>query len=442
MKSNSEELGFAITSLIFYNEGEEHMKKQVRRGFGKGWVLILYAFLAYFTATAVGSAMNVAAGTLSDLRGWSSTLLTSFISLGSIANIVAGFVFGRLSINHSAKKLSILCSIVYIAALIGLGLTSQIWIFAACLIIANGISCALGYQLSPVIISKWFPKRKGMIMGIVTMGIPFCAGVASLIYNAGYSKFGSVGGFSGFMIVAAAAMIILALFITDDPAKVGYVPDNGVEAVSETDKVIHNNSIWTTGKLLRTPQVWIHGIALGFQLTFASGLMVQLVPRLLELGYNINTAATMMIASGLLACVGSYICGLIDQKVGARRAAYTSYIFGAVAMFTNLTGTTVGVWISLVCIGMVVGGAANWPASLCIELFGENFANGYGVIQPIIQLVGAVGPAFFALIAGSTGGYRIPYLAGAGLMIIGLLMFALLAKSDFVKKEEAKYMNA
>jgi hypothetical protein len=87
---------------------------------------------------------------------------------------------------------------------------------------------------------------------------------------------------------------------------------------------------------------------------------------------------------------------------------------------------------------MVVGGAANWPASLCVEEFGDSFANGYGVIQPIIQATGAIGPAFFAVIAGATGNYTIPYICGAILMIVGLIAFKFLAKAGFVKNEEQK----
>ena len=143
-----------------------------------------------------------------------------------------------------------------------------------------------------------------------------------------------------------------------------------------------------------------------------------------------------MMASGLLAMPGSYLCGVIDSKIGARKAACTSYVFGIIAMAANLSGINIGVWASLVCIGMVVGGAANWPASLCIEEFGDSFANGYGIIQPIIQLVGAVGPAFFALIAGATGSYRIPYMCGAVLMAAGLICFVMFAKPGFVKREE------
>lgn len=415
------------------------METKVKKGYGKGWALILYAFLAYFTATAVGSAMNAASGTLSELRGWNAALLTSFISLGSIANVVAGFIFGKLSTKASAKKLSVFCSIVWIAVVLGMGVTTNLWAFAFCLIIANGISNALGYQLAPVMIAKWFPKRKGIIMGIVTMGIPLCSGVATMMYQAGYAAMGSLGGFLPFIAVLVVALIVLLLFLADDPSEKGFTPDNGVSVDVEEEKGINKESIWTTKKLLATPQVWIHGITLGVQLLFASGLMVQLFPRLLEIGFDPGTAGMMMLASGLLALPGSYLCGVLDSKIGARKAAYTSYIFGILAMVLNLTGNTVCVWSSLVCIGMVVGGAANWPASLCIEEFGDSFANGYGIIQPMIQLVGAIGPAFFAAFYGMTGSYRIPYICGGVLMLVGLLGFALFAKPGFVKKEEEKY---
>ena len=95
--------------------------------------------------------------------------------------------------------------------------------------------------------------------------------------------------------------------------------------------------------------------------------MVQLFPRLLEIGFAEGTAGMMMLASGLLALPGSYLCGVIDSKIGARKAAYTSYVFGILAMVLNLTGNTVCVWLSLVCIGMVVGGAGKLAGISCVS---------------------------------------------------------------------------
>ncbi len=412
---------------------------KAKKGFGKGWLLIIYGFLGFFTATGVSSSMNAAAGILADLRGWEAAVLTSMISLGCIANIVACFVLGKLASKYSAKTLSIISFIVYAVLTIGMGISTNLAVFAFCLIFASGISCGIGYQLGPVMIAKWFPKRKGIVMGIVTMGIPLCAGVATMFYQKGYSIAGSLGGFLPFLAVAAVALLLLLFFIKENPEDCGYIPDNGLEIEGAEETHQHKDSIWTTSKLVKTPQVWAHGIALGLQLLFASGIMVQLFPRLLEIGFTPDTAGLMMLASGLMALPGSYVCGVIDSKIGARKAACSSYLFGVIAMIANLTGTTAGVWVSLVCIGMVVGGAANWPASLCIEEFGDSFAEGYGFIQPVIQCVGAVGPAFFAVFYGMTGSYRIPYICGGVLMAIGLVFYLFACKPGFVKAEEAKY---
>lgn len=424
-------------------------QKNVKQSFGKGWILIIYALICYFISSSVGSSMNVAAGILSQENGWSSTVLTSMISLGSIANVIAGFLFGRLCVKYSAKKLSIICGFIYVVSIMLMGYSTSLWVFALFLIISNGISCAWGYQISPVIIANWFPKRKGIVIGIVTMGIPIGAGLSSVLYNIGYTNWGLKGGFSIFAVIAIIAIGILAFMISDNPEEKGFFPDNDktmtkedAERILAEEAKLSENSIWTTKKLLRTPQVWINSFTLGIQLIFASGLMVQIIPRLLELNYDINTAIQMMMACAILSCIGSYICGVLDSKFGPRKAASVTYIFGMVAMFANVSGTHAGVLISLVLIGAVVGGAANWPASLSVEYWGRtDFAKGYGVMQPMIQLIGAIGPAFFAILANVFGSYKYSYLAGAGLMFIGLILFNVLTDPDFVKKEEAKLIK-
>ena len=416
------------------------MKKAAKKGFGMGWALIFYALVCFFSSSAVASSMNIAAGILEKNHGWNAALLTSMISLCSVANIVAGFVFGRLVVKRSAKKLSIVALVAYIVSLLLLGSAKNLIVFGIFMILAGGLSNGIGYQIAPVMISRWFPRRKGVVMGIVTIGIPLCNGFATMIYSAGYRIGGEFGGFAIYIPFALVSLLVLLFFLSDNPRDRGYLPDNGagVEEAEEKPAAEKGKSIWTTRKLLATPQVWIHGITLGIQLLFAGGLMVQLYPRLVEIGFDDGTAQLMMMASGLLAVPCSYLCGLMDAKIGARKAACSSYICGILAMILNLTGNTVCVWLSLVCIGMVVGGAANWPASLCIEEFGDSFAEGYGIIQPMIQVVGAVGPVFFASIFSISGSYRASYICGAVLMAVGLVAYLVLAKAGFVKTEEEK----
>ena len=416
------------------------MKAAVKKGYGLGWALIVYALICFFSSSAVASSMNIAAGILEENHGWNAALLTSMISLCSVANIVAGFILGRLAVKRSAKKLSAAALVAYIVTLVCLGSAHNLIIFSVFMILAGGLSSGIGYQIAPVLISRWFPRRKGVVMGIVTMGIPLCSGFATMIYSVGYRAMGEFGGFAIYIPFALVSLLILLFFLSDDPRDKGYEPDNSAFLPEGADAPAPSggDTFWTTKKLLTTPQVWVHGITLGVQLLFAGGLMVQLYPRLLEIGFAPATAQLMMLVAGLLAVPCSYLCGLLDAKIGARKAACSSYICGVLAMVLNLTGNTVCVWLSLVCISIVVGGAANWPASLCIEEFGKNFAKGYGILQPMIQVVGAVGPVFFASFYSVTGSYRFSYICGAVLMAVGLAAYLLFAKAGFVKAEEAK----
>ncbi len=73
-------------------------------------------------------------------------------------------------------------------------------------------------------------------MGIVTMGIPLCSGFATMMYQAGYAAMGSLGGFLPFIAVLVVALIVLVVFLADDPADKGFNPDNGAEAEAEEEK--------------------------------------------------------------------------------------------------------------------------------------------------------------------------------------------------------------
>lgn len=95
----------------------------------------------------------------------------------------------------------------------------------------------------------------------------------------------------------------------------------------------------------------------------------------------------------------------------------------------NLTGQRVVVFASLVLIGVVVGCADNWPVNVCAELYGrEGFSASFGVMQPVIQLVGAVGPAAFALVANATGSYDASFVMAAVMMGVGLVAYSALMR--------------
>ena len=166
---------------------------------------------------------------------------------------------------------------------------------------------------------------------------------------------------------------------------------------------------------------------LGIQLVFSGGIMVQVIPRLVEVGFSLDEATAVLIISSVCACVGSFAFGVIGDKYGVDRGVRLSFAVGLVAALMNLTGQRVVVFASLVLIGVVVGCADNWPVNVCAELYGrEGFSASFGVMQPVIQLVGAVGPAAFALVANATGSYDASFVMAAVMMGVGLVAYSAL----------------
>lgn len=410
----------------------------------RAWPLLVFSVLCYFLTSTVASSMNIAAGILETERGWSATLITSCISLASLANVVFGFLTGRACVGHSAKRLCLVWGALYLAGVACMGFSKLFAVFAVSMIVANAASSALGYNTVPVLLAYWFPQKKGTVQGFVSMGIPLGAGFASMVYSWGYSQLGIDAAFAPFMLVAAAAMALLALGISDTPEEHGLVPDTmerreahkpelGASAGSGSDATPANGS----RELLRNPRFLALSVVLGIQLIYSGGLMVQIAPRLYEIGYTMDEAVLAMLVSALFACVGSFICGVIGDRFGSRTGAIVTFATGIVAVLLNLAGSPVCVFASLALIGVVTGGADNWPVNICAEYFGrEGFSGSFGLMFPIIQLVGAVGPGLFALTASATGSYVVSYTCAAVLMGIGLVLFVLLTRNGLLGERE------
>lgn len=409
----------------------------------RAWPLLVFSVLCYFITSTVASSMNIAAVLLEQARGWDGVLITSMISVASVGNVVAGFVAGRACSKVSAKRLCVLWGVLYVAGLALMGISKEFALFSVSMVVANAASSALGYNTVPVLLANWFPTKKGTVQGFVSMGIPLGAGFASIVYNIGFNALGVDGAFVPFMVIAAIALALLAFGISDTPEERGLVPDTLERC--EPHKVDRSQAGEAVGdknlasQLLRNPRFILLSLVLGIQLIFSGGLMVQLAPRLIELGYTMDEALGAMLASALFACAGSFICGVIGDKFGSRVGAILSFVLGIVAIALNLSGNSACVFASLAFIGVVVGGADNWPVNICAEYFGrEGFASSFGLMLPIIQLVGAIGPSFFALISGATGSYVVSYIAGAALMAAGLVAFLALTRNGMLGEGEAK----
>ncbi len=412
----------------------------------KGWFFIFYVAIAYLLISCVTNAMSVAVNMYNGMYGWNPTTIYTMISVASGCSVVAAFVMGRLCSKYSPKIISIVLATLYVVGTLLLGRVSAFWQLGLILCVVHPCALSWGYNVNPVMIANWFPRKKGLVMGWATMGLPLGAGLAAKIFLWANQNLGFANAFAPFSAIAFIGLLILVFWVKVDPEEAGYRPDNDNSMTSEQAQEMFRqtkraaaNSPWTTSRLLKTKQLWFIVIPFGIQTLFSNGVMGQMIPRLVELGYPQAEAVNMLFITAIIAAVGSYLCGILDAKVGPKKATMVVFVAAILALLLNLTGNVALLWVSLALIGVCIGGAANFVASLGVELWGRaNFSRAYGVIQPINQLIGAFGSAFFAQIAARFGGYNASYIAVAVLLFIGLVIFSRV-NGSFVKEREAEF---
>lgn len=395
---------------------------------GRVFVFGAYMALCYYLTAALGSSMNTAGTSLENAFGWSFADIATIISLGNVLNVIVGFLAGHYCSRHSAKRAGVALGVLFAVCVFGIGFADSLPAFAVFYVIANSAGAAWGYNVNPILLAKWFPRQKGMILGVSSIGIPVAAGTAPIIYLYASELLGAAPAFSVFAVVSVFACAALALVSASVGRSVGSAEAAAESATSSDGPSPASEAAprsLTRVDVIRDRDAWVLAISLGVQFLYCSGLSVQVVPMLSSFGIGTRVATLLMLLVAGGSIVGSTVCGMIDTKFGARRATVLAYVLAIFSMLLMATGNGVCATISLLPISFCMGGCDNWPMSLCIEHYRtEDFSTAYGLIFPVVQLVGAGGAAFFASLMQLTGSYQVPCLLMAGMLAVTMAVFS------------------
>ena len=197
---------------------------KARDRYHRAWPLLLFSLLCYFMTGTVSSIMNVSVGIMEAERGWNATLLTASMSIASLVNVVTGFVAGRMSSRGSARRACLVWGVLYCVGILLMGVSSSAGLFVVAMVAANAASSAWGYNTVPVLITNWFPTKKGSVQGFTSMGI-LLGSFSTVLYTQTYRMLGSQWATVPFAVIAGVTLLVMALGVTDCPEQSGLAPD-------------------------------------------------------------------------------------------------------------------------------------------------------------------------------------------------------------------------
>ena len=372
-------------------------EKQSMNNFGIGWGTILYCLLMFFLYVGmINDGTNVLAPAAAANCGVEpGTIITMNGYAGMIA--VIGFIIaGQINKKIGPRLTSAICLIISGVTYIGCGNATSVMLYTVCMTLCATGMMSAGYVAGGTLVANWFPKNKGIVMGYTTMGHNFASAFYVAIMTGLIATMGSMNKASWLPGVAAIILGIVGfIFMRNTPQERGINPDNVSDEVyaSEYDTA-EDDSDWTTIKLLKTKETWFAAIFTGLFQICSVGVMQQLVTRnIRDFGMTQGAALTLMTIVALIGVFGSWIIGVIDQKIGTKKTMQFFGIWYAAALVINvLAKGQVGLlfYLSILMIGMGIGGSANFTTSLPTSIFGrQGFDKVNSVVFPIQGFVTA-----------------------------------------------------
>lgn len=403
-----------------------------------GWGTILYCLLMFwFYVGFVNDGSNITAPAVAEKLG---VMPGTIMNMNSVAGIVGVFFFiiiGQINRRIGARLTSgiftIIAGIGYICIGNARGVLS--YTIAMCFVV-GGIMSA-GYIAGGTLVAQWFPKKKGVVMGYTTMGHNLASAFYVPIITWLVGHFGVGRG----VVIPAAAAVILGvfgfIFIRNTPQERNMNPDNVSDEVYRTEYFvghIDDEKAWDVKGLLRIKELWLAAVTTGFFQICSVGVMSQLVIRNVSLGFTQNQAISLMTVIACIGVVGSWLVGILDDKIGTKRTMILFGIWYMAALLANASETRVGIYLSIFMIGMGIGGSANFTTSLPTSIFGRHeFDKVNSVIFPIQGLITALCFAVNGIVLNLTGNLRNAYLVFAAVAAVDVLLVLLIDEHKYNK---------
>jgi sugar phosphate permease len=400
------------------------------------WIVAGITFLALLSSAGIGATRAVLVLPLEHDFGWDRATISLALSINLLLFGLCGPFAGALMARFGVRRV-MLAALSTLAAAVGLStLMTQAWQLVALWGVAVGLgSGAMALVLGATVAARWFVKRRGLITGVfaastATGQLIFLPQQAAIIEAAGWR--------TAVLLVAGVAIVVavlVALFMRDDPRRIGVQAYGSEEAVLAPASAAAPGgnpfaiAITTLVDGARVREFWL--LAGSFAICGATtvGLIsVHLIPASVEHGLPEVTAAGMLAAMGAFDLVGTTFSGWLTDRIDARKLLVWYYTFRGIALLFLPSAYALGV---PALAAFVVFYGLDWVATVppTVRLVADRFGKDrvgpvFGWIFAAHQFGGSIAAFAAGAIRTWQGDYLYAFLAAGALCLVatGLIL--------------------
>ena len=307
----------------------------------QGWVTILYCLLMFWLyAGMVNSGSNVTAPAIAEKFGILPGTVLNMNTVAGVVGVIFFIVVGQINRVIGARITSGVCLIVAGLAYLGVGNAVNLAMYTVCMCIVVGGVMSAGYISGGDLVTQWFPKKKGIVMGYTTMGHNLASVAFVPLITLLVGRLGIGNGVIPISVCAIVLGIFGLLLVRNTPQERGLNPDNVSDEVYRTE-YFHGHEDptggWTTGRLLRCKETWLVAVTTGMFQICSLGVVSQMVLRNMELGFSREQATFILSLVALIGLVGSFFVGYMDERLGTKKSMLFFGIWYALSLLANAT---------------------------------------------------------------------------------------------------------
>lgn len=394
----------------------------------KGFLIVFLSFVSCYVYSALTSdSLNVTIDVFGQM-GLNTNVLYSMSTIATICGIIGSIIIGKIMSVKTVKM-------TWAVSMLLVGIFSLVWsqaksvvIYGIGYLVCYTLTLACAMLLSGQVIAHWFPKKRGVAMGIATAGYPLSAATTTAVCGAFVGSFGISSYYIFIAAIAIIAGVLIMVLVKDFPEEAGAYPDNNKDFDFEAAKKEHEESMkylqtskWTVGKCLSSGRMWILWVAVGITGFLSMGIMSNFVGKFMEAGYELPEILKMLGIAGVVAIPGSMFVGWLDVKLGTKVTGIIVNVLALVAVVFNLTPIHALHYISLPILALMLGGSSNMMVSCTSAIWGRyDFQNAFRVIQPLNSIMTGVGITVVGIV-GTNFGYTAAYQTMAVLAAVGTI---------------------
>jgi predicted MFS family arabinose efflux permease len=291
----------------------------------RAWIVAAVGFVALLAAAAIRATFGVLMQPLMDEFGWSHGAISTAAGVNLVVFGISAPFAAALTARFGLKRtVGVALALIVLCAAAITQVNELFELYFLWGLVAGAATGAVAPVLAAAIAGRWFTKRRGLVVGLLTAAnstgqLVFLPAMAHVTETTDWRwVMAIVGG------AAVVALIAVLLGMKDDPADVGLEPYGGADPdavpARRLDALVVLREVYKDRIFLA-----LAGSFFVCGATTVGLIAVHLIPAAHDHGISAGHAAGLMAAMGVLDILGTTGSGFLTDRYDARKLLWIYY---------------------------------------------------------------------------------------------------------------------